>query len=113
MIVVLGDQSSGKSSLLESISRIQLPKGIGMVTRCPLEIQLRNTEGLECAEIWTGNENRDGTTVELSQISEAIDKKQKEMTEVGGAISSEPIYLRINKRGFMDLTLVDLPGLTY
>ena len=38
MIVVMGNQSSGKSSLLESISRIQLPKGTGMVTRCPLEI---------------------------------------------------------------------------
>ena len=35
------------------------------------------------------------------------------MTQVGGAISSEPIYLRINKRNFFDLTLVDLPGLTY
>ena len=36
IIVVIGDQSSGKSSVLESISRISLPKGEGMVTRCPL-----------------------------------------------------------------------------
>jgi len=57
MIVVIGDQSSGKSSVLESISRIALPKGEGMVTRCPLVMQLRNTEGAECAEIWTGEEN--------------------------------------------------------
>ena len=32
---------------------------------------------------------------------------------MGGKISKEPIYLRINKRDFFDLTLVDLPGLTY
>ena len=38
MIVVIGDQSSGKSSLMERISQVQLPKGGGMVTRCPLEI---------------------------------------------------------------------------
>ena len=84
-----------------------------MVTRCPLEIQLRNSEGPECAQIWTGNQNQDATVVELNQINEAIDTKQREMTQVGGAISKEPIYLRINKKNFMDLTLVDLPGLTY
>ena len=49
IIVVIGDQSSGKSSVLESISRISLPKGEGMVTRCPLIMQLRNTEGEEFA----------------------------------------------------------------
>ena len=35
------------------------------------------------------------------------------MTAMGGKICKEPIYLRINKRDFFDLTLVDLPGLTY
>lgn len=35
------------------------------------------------------------------------------MTKSGGKISKVPIYLRINKKNFFDLTLVDLPGLTY
>ena len=35
------------------------------------------------------------------------------MTSVGGRISREPIYLRIYKQNFFDLTLVDLPGITY
>jgi len=35
------------------------------------------------------------------------------MTQVGGQISREPIYLRIYRQNFFDLTLVDLPGLTY
>jgi GTP1/Obg family GTP-binding protein len=35
-IAVIGIQSSGKSSVLESISRIELPKGANCVTRCPL-----------------------------------------------------------------------------
>ena len=76
IIVVIGDQSSGKSSVLESISRITLPKGEGMVTRCPLVMQLRNTEGEECAQIWTGSENQDETeTVDLANISSIIDAK--------------------------------------
>ena len=40
-IVVIGDQSSGKSSVLESISRVQLPKGQSCVTKCPLILKLR------------------------------------------------------------------------
>lgn len=40
-IVVVGDQSSGKSSVLESLSGIALPRGGNLVTRCPLELALR------------------------------------------------------------------------
>ena len=40
-IVVVGDQSSGKSSVLESISGIALPRGGSLVTRCPLQLGLR------------------------------------------------------------------------
>jgi len=43
-IVVIGDQSHGKSSLLELIAGIELPKGEGMVTRMPLELRLRNVK---------------------------------------------------------------------
>ncbi|KAI9796366.1 MAG: hypothetical protein M1833_006371 [Piccolia ochrophora] len=37
-IVVVGDQSTGKSSLIEAISEIKVPKKAGTCTRCPLEI---------------------------------------------------------------------------
>ena len=46
-IVVIGSQSSGKSSVLESIvGREFLPRGTGVVTRRPLVIQLYNTGNL-------------------------------------------------------------------
>ncbi len=42
-IVVIGAQSSGKTSVLESIvGRDFLPRGSGIVTRCPLVLHLRN-----------------------------------------------------------------------
>jgi ribosome-interacting GTPase 1 len=41
-IVVIGFQSSGKSSVLEGISHVNLPKGDGCVTSAPLVLQLRN-----------------------------------------------------------------------
>lgn len=43
-IVVVGSQSSGKSSVLESlVGRDFLPRGSGIVTRRPLILQLINT----------------------------------------------------------------------
>ena len=39
-IVVVGDQSTGKSSLIEGISEIKVPRHAGACTRCPLEINL-------------------------------------------------------------------------
>ena len=43
-IVVVGSQSTGKSSVLESIvGRDFLPRGSGIVTRCPLVLQLKST----------------------------------------------------------------------
>ena len=40
-IVVVGDQSHGKSSLLEALSGIDLPRGEDIKTRVPLIMQLR------------------------------------------------------------------------
>ncbi|KAI9672960.1 MAG: hypothetical protein M1817_003124 [Caeruleum heppii] len=39
-IVIVGDQSTGKSSLIEAISEIKVPRNVGTCTRCPLEINL-------------------------------------------------------------------------
>ncbi|KAI4765139.1 hypothetical protein E4T51_01891 [Aureobasidium sp. EXF-12344] len=43
-IVVVGDQSAGKSSLIEGISGIKVPRSDGTCTRCPLEITLFSSE---------------------------------------------------------------------
>lgn len=43
-IVVVGDQSTGKSSLIEGISEIKVPRHAGTCTRCPLEINLVDSE---------------------------------------------------------------------
>ncbi|PSR80080.1 hypothetical protein PHLCEN_2v6810 [Hermanssonia centrifuga] len=43
MIAVIGSQSAGKSSLIESISGITLPRASGTCTRCPTECRLSST----------------------------------------------------------------------
>ncbi|TFK21930.1 hypothetical protein FA15DRAFT_644882 [Coprinopsis marcescibilis] len=42
-IAVIGSQSAGKSSLIESISGITLPRAAGTCTRCPTECQLSHS----------------------------------------------------------------------
>ena len=37
-IVVIGDQSSGKSSLLSEISGIPFPAKVGITTKCPIVV---------------------------------------------------------------------------
>ena len=43
-ICVVGDQSTGKSSLIEGISGIKVPRSAGTCTRCPMEINLCESE---------------------------------------------------------------------
>ena len=42
-ICVIGDQSAGKSSLVEALSDIKIPRADGACTRCPLEINMTET----------------------------------------------------------------------
>jgi vacuolar protein sorting-associated protein 1 len=50
-IAVIGNQSAGKSSLIEAISQVRLPRASGTCTRCPMEVVLRRNEA-ETSEQW-------------------------------------------------------------
>lgn len=43
-IAVMGDQSCGKSSVLEALSGVQFPRGSGLVTRCPVQLIMKRTK---------------------------------------------------------------------
>nr|AGL76513.1 interferon inducible protein Mx [Epinephelus akaara] len=110
-IAVIGDQSSGKSSVLEALSGVALPRGSGIVTRCPLELKMkRKKEGEE----WYGKISYQGCEEELddpSDVEKKIRKAQDEMAGVGVGISDDLISLEIASPDVPDLTLIDLPGI--
>lgn len=111
-IAVIGDQSSGKSSVLEALSGVALPRGSGIVTRCPLVLKLRK---LNQGEEWRGKVTYDDIEVELSdpsQVEEAINKGQNFIAGVGLGISDKLISLDVSSPHVPDLTLIDLPGIT-
>ncbi|XP_070848776.1 interferon-induced GTP-binding protein Mx [Chaetodon trifascialis] len=110
-IAVIGDQSSGKSSVLEALSGVALPRGSGIVTRCPLELKMkRKKEG----EDWYGKISYQSYTEEIedpADVEKLIRQAQDEMAGVGSGISDDLISLEIASPDVPDLTLIDLPGI--
>jgi len=109
-IAVVGGQSAGKSSVLENfVGKDFLPRGQGIVTRRPLIIQMHHNPDAEWAEfLHTMNKKFYDFTNVRQEIQEETDR------EVGKnkGISRKPVHLRIYSPRVLDLTLVDLPGLT-
>uniref|UniRef100_A0A1I8FW14 Dynamin-type G domain-containing protein n=1 Tax=Macrostomum lignano TaxID=282301 RepID=A0A1I8FW14_9PLAT len=114
-VAVVGDQSVGKSSVLEAISGVDLPRGSGIVTRCPLQLSMRSKPTGD----WTGRisyQNRKGEHVEREiskkcEVDEMVRKVQNEITGDSNGVSTEQIDLTIESADVSDLTLVDLPGI--
>ncbi|KAI1497687.1 P-loop containing nucleoside triphosphate hydrolase protein [Biscogniauxia marginata] len=44
-LVLVGDQSSGKSSLMSALARLDLPRSSGICTRCPFHIRMSSSNG--------------------------------------------------------------------
>jgi replication fork clamp-binding protein CrfC len=136
-IVVIGSQSSGKSSVLENIvKRDFLPRGSGIVTRRPLILQLINNrksgkplEEEKDEEKTKADNSPSSSEPEPEEWGEFLHKPNEKFydfekirqeivqdtdAKTGGTkgISPMPINLRIYSPHVLTLTLVDLPGLT-
>ncbi|XP_060626288.2 interferon-induced GTP-binding protein Mx1 [Anolis sagrei] len=110
-IAVIGDQSSGKSSVLEALSGVALPRGSGIVTRCPLALRLKK---LPAGHMWKGKINYLENARELSnpsQVEKEIRSAQNKLAGEGVGISDKLISLEISSPDVPDLTLIDLPGI--
>ncbi|XP_073025997.1 phragmoplastin DRP1E-like [Primulina eburnea] len=111
-VAVVGGQSSGKSSVLESIvGRDFLPRGSGIVTRRPLVLQLQQTEDAkqEYAEFGHLPQRR---FTDFSLVRREIQDETDRVTGKSKMISPVPIHLSIYSPKVVNLTLIDLPGLT-
>lgn len=102
-IVLIGDQSTGKSSVVESLSGINLPRGTDMVTRAPIIVSMfqndRNYIMFEEKE------------VQNEELNDLILRKQVELSGDQKGITTTPINIKIYGPELFDLTIIDLPGL--
>jgi interferon-induced GTP-binding protein Mx1 len=120
-VVVIGDQSTGKSSVLEAISGVQLPRGTGIVTRCALELRLKKMKGKTADGAWQGRlryllpgeDPQERNLESPDEVGAAVREAQDAMAGDGKCVSEDgKIELEVSSPNVPDLTLIDLPGIT-
>ncbi|CAF4050745.1 unnamed protein product [Adineta steineri] len=109
-VVVVGDQSSGKSTLLEALSLVELPKGSGIVTRCPLVLRLRKSNVRRVYRLHNDNSK---TALDESKLNilKYIEDETKKLAGNQKNVVHDLIELQVEDPNVRDLTLVDLPGI--
>jgi len=111
-LVVVGAQSTGKSSVLETIvGKDFLPRGTGIVTRRPIVLQLFNTPK-DSEEYCEFSHLKGEKFTDWSKAREEIESETHKIAGKNKGISSVPIIVKVFSPNVVDLTLVDLPGIT-
>ena len=128
-IATCGMQSHGKSSTLESITKIELPTKAETCTICPIKICLRETKGeeyftikieedIEENNIEIDNVNDRDKITNLKKIKDKIDDCQdkiKQKYNLKDQAITQKCYIQLNvyKNDVPNLNLYDLPGVTF
>ena len=120
-IATCGMQSHGKSSTLESITKIELPTKAETCTICPIKICLKETKGNEYYNIKIEGEEYKENDTNLKNFKKLKDKideyqdivKNKYNLKEQSVTEKAVIQLEVYKRDVPNLTLYDLPGVTF
>ena len=119
-IAVMGDTSSGKSSLLSAISKIIFPSADGMCTRCPTRLRMERSSGAFKASVrinWHptskyGKQHSETAVLhDVSEITKAIEDSQKLIINCSKqSVAKDIIEVNMSGPDYVNVTLVDLPG---
>lgn len=118
-IIVVGEQSVGKSSGLEAVSHIRFPVKADICTRFPTEIVLRQAKETRVdVSVRFNDKSKPTQTIPRVGFNEddlpGIIKEAKEsigIASTGREFSKNVLRLEIEGPNMYPLTLVDLPGL--
>ncbi|KNA03442.1 hypothetical protein SOVF_209150 [Spinacia oleracea] len=127
-VAVVGSQSSGKSSVLEAlVGRDFLPRGCEICTRCPLILQLERRDHLQSSNHDQGggidivDHDREwgeflhmphSRFYDFAHIRKEIQAETEREAGRNKGVSEKPIRLKISSPNILNITLIDLPGIT-
>jgi GTP-binding protein EngB required for normal cell division len=125
MIAVMGDTSSGKSSLLSSLSAVELPSASELTTRCPIMLQMNRSEkmrakvSIQWKDVPQGKLEKEieFKPVEIDKecwedLPDAIARAQKHIIDLSGKeVARDIVQVQVQGPSCEDLTVVDLPGI--
>lgn len=109
-ITVIGDQSSGKSSLLTEISGIPFPTNSGITTKCPIVVYTKHNTQLDIPNYKIRRTGSDDLHVNRETLCDEIIKLQDSIVGDNKVVEN-PILIEAEGQIFEDLVLVDLPGI--
>lgn len=119
-IAVVGDRSSGKSSVLEAITGLRFPVKDGIGTRFPVELHLCPNSHGEDATFNVRIQSHDSSKQEEFEVSKdsfdendisaIIDAAERTILEGGASFSEDALIVNMRGPGVPHLSLVDIPG---
>lgn len=115
-VVVVGAQSSGKSSVLEHATGLAFPRGEGMCTRVPTVVSVEGCKGDATISISVNADFSDewhpppvyGDAEAFGRAIAALTDKLTKQGEIGDT----PIYIKLRAPKAPTFTLTDVPGIT-
>jgi len=111
-MVVVGNTSVGKSSVLESISGVEFPKGSDVTTTCPIRLRLRDSS-VFAAKV-NGRNINDNSLISqeiFAAMTHAVNNRPAHEARSAPGFAGAVIEVELNEPGLPDLTLMDLPGI--
>ena len=122
MIAVMGDTSSGKSSLLSNISLVELPSSDSLTTRCPVRLQMRHAASRKASVRVAWKDAPEGDSVVFAErtaeedawhtLTDIIAEAQEHIVaRTGKEVARDVICVDVEGPHCENLTLIDLPGI--
>lgn len=116
-VLVIGERSAGKSSVLEGLTGIAFPTAQSACTKVPVIVQLQTDNSLEIpkAVVSKAADFSEGCTVCFSRenLREAIRLGTEDLGDENFPIRDRPIYIRYFRKEGPAMTLIDLPGINH
>jgi interferon-induced GTP-binding protein Mx len=113
-ICVMGDQSSGKSSVLNLLAGdVIFPSGAGLVTRCPIRLVMRKARAGEkwSAFVSTSISAKKNEAPDVEGLYQLIGLATQSLCQGASNFSTETVIVDLVSPDACDLTVVDLPGI--